>query len=297
MPASNGGWVKIHRSMLNWEWVSEPDTLCLFVHLLLLANHKKSRWRGVEVERGQCIIGRKKLSKATGLSERKIRTSLKRLKSTSEITSRSTNRFTLITICNYDKYQVTEDQGDQQIDQQIDQRSTSDRPQTRRKEDQEDHFVSTSSTNSVHRKGGTGGGQLPKKKPLNPPNGKITDITNMELPGVFNAPRARQALQEWLDYKREKRQTYTPRGFKKLLTERKDWTIQELVDGVNHSMGSNYSGLFKKRPDAGQGVYVNESAYERQMRQAKERFVKQRQKEIEDENKRRDTGNLIGPEG
>jgi len=54
------------------------------------------------------------LSEKTGLSERSIRTSLKRLKSTSEVTIRTTNKFSIVTLCNYDIYNPESIEGDQQ---------------------------------------------------------------------------------------------------------------------------------------------------------------------------------------
>ena len=59
----------------------------------------------MEVKRGQVITSRKHLSEETGLSEQQIRTSLKKLQSTNEITIQSTNKFTVITIEKYDFYQ------------------------------------------------------------------------------------------------------------------------------------------------------------------------------------------------
>jgi len=98
------GFVKIWRKLKEWEWYKHPDTLALWVHLLLSANHKDNRWQGIDVKRGQLITGRHQLSEQTGLSPHKIRSGLKRLKSTSEITIQSTNRFSLITICQYETY-------------------------------------------------------------------------------------------------------------------------------------------------------------------------------------------------
>ena len=104
----NDGWIKLHRSILNWEWWGDKNTVILFIYLLVTANHEDQKWRGTVVPRGSFITNRKALSEATGLTEQQVRTSIERLKSTSEITNKSTNKFTIITICNYDKYQVNE---------------------------------------------------------------------------------------------------------------------------------------------------------------------------------------------
>jgi len=77
----------------------------LFLHILLKANFKDNEWRGQTIKRGQLITGRKQLSLETGLSEQTVRTCLERLKSTSEITSKSTSKYSIVTVCNYEEYQ------------------------------------------------------------------------------------------------------------------------------------------------------------------------------------------------
>lgn len=99
------GWVKVHRNILDWEWYKDTHTVHLFIHLLISANHEPKKWRGITIARGQLVTGRKALSQATGIPEQSIRTSLARLKSTNEVTSKSTNKYTIYTIVNYDKYQ------------------------------------------------------------------------------------------------------------------------------------------------------------------------------------------------
>lgn len=102
------GWIKFHRSILEWEWYLEPNTLRLFIHLLLKANRAPGKYMGIDLEPGQLITGRKQLSNELRMSEREIRTSLNRLKSTSSLTIKTTNKFSLITICKYADYQSTE---------------------------------------------------------------------------------------------------------------------------------------------------------------------------------------------
>lgn len=99
------GFIALHRSLLSWGWHADPATGWLFVNLLLMANWTDSEWQGMTIERGQLVTGRKALAAQTGLSEQTVRTSLNRLKSTNEITIASTNKFSVITIVNYGKFQ------------------------------------------------------------------------------------------------------------------------------------------------------------------------------------------------
>lgn len=103
------GWIKIHRKLQDWGWYSDSHMVHLFIHLLLEANHEDRNWKGQLVKRGQLIFGRKAISETLGISEQTVRTCMERLKSTSEITSQSTNRFSLVTIVNYEDYQSNED--------------------------------------------------------------------------------------------------------------------------------------------------------------------------------------------
>ena len=103
------GWIKLHRKILDWEWFTSPSTLQLFIYLLLRANKENKKWRGILIKRGQLVTSVATISEETKLSTQQVRTSLNRLKSTNEITSKTTNRFTLVTICKYESYQLYEE--------------------------------------------------------------------------------------------------------------------------------------------------------------------------------------------
>lgn len=114
------GWIKLHRSLLSWKWLNNPNTLSVFICLLLQANHQKNTYKGIDIQIGQLVTGRKSLAKMTGLSERKVRTALVNLKTTNEIAIKTTNKFSVISILNWDRYQG--------IDQQNDRKTTNNRP-------------------------------------------------------------------------------------------------------------------------------------------------------------------------
>lgn len=107
MAETENGYIKLYRSMLDWEWYKEPNTFKLFVHLLFTANVKPHKWKGIEIKRGQCVTSIAKLSEKTGLSESQVRTSLNRLISTNSLTNQSTARYRIITVNHYDYFQGT----------------------------------------------------------------------------------------------------------------------------------------------------------------------------------------------
>lgn len=99
------GYIKLHRKMLEWEWIGEPFTHHVFVIMLLMASFKESKWRGIDIKPGQIVTTMAELSEKTMLSRQQLRTVIKRLLATGEITIQSTNHFSLITLENWALYQ------------------------------------------------------------------------------------------------------------------------------------------------------------------------------------------------
>ncbi len=76
------GYVKLHRSLTKWEWYTDANTLRLFLHCLLMANHADVKFRGVMIKRGSFQTSFQMLSAETGLSIQNIRTALNKLEVT-----------------------------------------------------------------------------------------------------------------------------------------------------------------------------------------------------------------------
>ena len=100
------GFIKLHKQLKHWEWYKDANTMRVFIHCLINANFKDSNVIGTNVLRGQLLAGRELLAEELGLSISNVRTSLKKLQSTGEISITSNRRGTIITINNYDSYQV-----------------------------------------------------------------------------------------------------------------------------------------------------------------------------------------------
>lgn len=97
-------YVKISRKILEWEWYTDANTKVLFLHILLKANWKDGRFQGVEVPRGSFVTSLQNLAAETGLTVRNVRTALKHLENTGEVTSNRHVKFSVITVKNYDRY-------------------------------------------------------------------------------------------------------------------------------------------------------------------------------------------------
>ena len=118
------GWIKLYRKFLNWEWYKDNNVKVVFIHLLLTANHKDKKWKGKIIKRGQKLTSINHLAQETNLTVQQIRTALNKLKSTSEITTNTTSKYTLITVEKYNDYQIEEFINNNQNNNQSNSRAT-----------------------------------------------------------------------------------------------------------------------------------------------------------------------------
>ena len=124
------GWVKIHRKLASPEWSQCLDAVGkgILLELLITANIQPTRYvEGTEVkilERGQLLIGLRKMSEHLQIDRSCLTKRLEILKKMGTIDIESNHYGTKITICNYDKYQKNEN--DEQPTNN--QRTTSEQP-------------------------------------------------------------------------------------------------------------------------------------------------------------------------
>lgn len=101
----SNGYVKLYRSILEWEWWADPNAFRVFMFLLLRANFKQGRFMGRIIPAGSLVTSVNKIASETNLTSQQIRTALDKLQSTHEINKQTTSKYTVITICNWEKYQ------------------------------------------------------------------------------------------------------------------------------------------------------------------------------------------------
>jgi hypothetical protein len=128
-------YIKLFRKMLTWEWYGDTNTTRVFLHILLKVNYEPSKYRGHEIGAGECVFGRKKWAKELGLSERQVRTAIEHLKSTNEVTTKSTNKFTIIHLEKWEFWQIEEGRAtNRKTNKKSDKSPTSDQQPTTSKE-------------------------------------------------------------------------------------------------------------------------------------------------------------------
>lgn len=105
----NSSKISLNRQILNWEWYTDVKTFKLFIHCLLRANFKDNKFRGLLIKRGQFITSLDTLVVETGLTKQEVRTALKHLISTGEISKNSASGYySIITVVSYNEYQNNE---------------------------------------------------------------------------------------------------------------------------------------------------------------------------------------------
>ena len=103
------GYIKLHRAVRGTAIAQHPEYFAAWVHLLLMASHKAHQQvvgtMVVSLEPGQLVFGRHKFSASTGISENKIRSALDVMKKLKMITSKTTSKYSIITITNWSRWQ------------------------------------------------------------------------------------------------------------------------------------------------------------------------------------------------
>lgn len=88
----------------DWEWYENTNVFRMFYHCLLHTNLEDKRYCGREIKAGQFVSSITRISAETGLTESQVRTALKKLKDTGYISTKSTNKYTIYTVNEYQKY-------------------------------------------------------------------------------------------------------------------------------------------------------------------------------------------------
>ncbi len=138
------GWTKIYREQFN-SWISKKP-FCdgyAWTYFYSQANHKdgvvnfgEKRNEYIDVKRGQFITSKLKLGKIFGWGRYRVNSFINALKLDSMVTYESNNRYILITIENYEKYQQVRENSDNETNNETNsQRATTEQQPSINKND------------------------------------------------------------------------------------------------------------------------------------------------------------------
>lgn len=104
-----GGYFKVYRNLFSWQYYTDGEMVILWLYLIGNANLTPSEKPPFgRIERGQIVTSVNTLSKVLEMTPKKINLRLEKLQKSGEIVMKKTNKFHIITICNYDLYQGAE---------------------------------------------------------------------------------------------------------------------------------------------------------------------------------------------
>ena len=103
------GWLKLYRSILDSAVFQDAEILKVWIWLLCnvaFEQHDTICYgKVIHLKPGQIATGRKKIAQCTDLNENKVYRALTALKSLGNIEIKATNKYSIITVVNWDKYQ------------------------------------------------------------------------------------------------------------------------------------------------------------------------------------------------
>lgn len=222
------GWLKLHRKIREWEWYSSPSTKAVFLHCILSANWRERNWSGIRIPRGAFFTSDESLCRELGLSRQEVRTSLNRLKSTNEITIKSTNRGKLVTLCNFELYNGDDDESNQPENQQVNNQPTNDQPTINQRS-------TTTEESKKEKKGRT------KNKTAN-----ANSVLSLSIPDDL-PEEVRGALTDWKRHRSEIRKRITETQWERLIVDCRT-SPSVMVAAIHRSVVSGWQGLFPESP-------------------------------------------------
>ena len=118
----DNGYIKLFRSLMEKGYYTDSQFVHLWVHLLMKASYYEKEFlfndKIHNLKPGQFITGRHILVKETGINRSKLERILKCFESEHQIEQQTTNKFRVISIVNWERYQSSEHQDEQPVSSQ-----------------------------------------------------------------------------------------------------------------------------------------------------------------------------------
>lgn len=104
--AEKSTYIKVDRNIIKWRWYKNPNTLRVFLHLLIKANIEDHDFEGIVIRRGEVATSYASIAQDLDMSIKAVRVAVDHLKRTGEVASNQYSKFQVISILCYDKYQA-----------------------------------------------------------------------------------------------------------------------------------------------------------------------------------------------
>jgi len=227
----NKGYIYLHRNILDWKWYKNETVKTVFLHLLLKANYSNKKWEDIIIKRGSFVTGVKKLSFELDLSQNKIRLALKKLERTNEISIKSTNRFSIVTITNYDSYQL-----DINAQSQTNHNQNTNKAQT-------DNKQTTNQSQTEHKQTTTTNKEEIKKNNKNKNKEKIKEI-NFVFPSDISK-KLKDEILKFIEYRKSISKPYKSQmSIDNLIQDLKSVDEEIAIKQMNKTIASGWLGVF-----------------------------------------------------
>ena len=201
--------------------------------MLLTANYEDKNWKGNKICRGQKVTSYQNLANELNMSMQNVRTAIKHLISTGEITSSQQAKYSLITIKNYDKFQeVTSNLTDNQ--------------QSANKELTSNQQATNNNGRKIRNK--------ESKKDKN---------NNMDFSNLINEftqnTELKNVIYDFIQHRVNIKKSLTELALKKILNQLNKWnyTDEECIKCLNNSIMNGWQGIFEIKKEKQQSKFTS----------------------------------------
>jgi len=112
------GWIKLHKTLKDWQWYDDHNATRLLVHLLVSVNYKDKEWKGQTIKAGTYVTSWENLAKEIGLSVKQTRVAMDKLERSKEVARHATNKWQAVSLIKWDKLQCEDVEKGSQTDKQ-----------------------------------------------------------------------------------------------------------------------------------------------------------------------------------
>lgn len=247
----SGGWVKIHRCLLDSEIIQDGTALAVFMFCVLRANNKPKTWRGIQIPRGSLVTSGAVGCEVLKLSPNTWRSALARLVALGMIeTWTASRKHTRIKLVNYEKWQSGVDVGSSKSDKPIDEPKVG----SSKTEQPIDEASDEASEQPADNKQEVQKEELKKNTPAAAPPGdssdkpkakpKAFDPLTVTIPPSLDTPLFRQAWSSWAAHRVEIKARLTEQSTRQQIRLLVELGHDKAVETIRTSIRQSWRGLF-----------------------------------------------------